>query len=88
MANALSQRAADGTGMGCYRQRDQGVYKAFQTATGALKVDGFPGTGTMTLLQPILAQVGVPMPPCPIYPWKAAGGWNHPNAPTLREWQS
>jgi hypothetical protein len=88
MASALTKRGTDGTGKGCYRSRDQATYKAFQLASGVLKKDGFPGTSTMNLLESVLTPIGVPMPACPRYPWKAAGGWNHPNAPTLAEWNS
>lgn len=87
MANALASRAADGSGKGAYRARDQAVYKSFQSAA-QLKADGFPGTGTITMLQAVLGPTGVAMPQVPIYPWKSAGGWNHPNAPTQAEWNS
>lgn len=87
MANALASRAADGTGKGAYRLRDQAIYKAFQTAV-SLNPDGYPGTGTMTMLSAVLGPTGVPMPQVTIYPWKAAGGWKHPNAPTSAEWNS
>lgn len=72
-----------------FRKRSQGLYKAFQSASGGvLKVDGFPGTSTMNLLEGVLSQVGITVAPAPRYPWTAAGGWNHPNAPTLAEWNS
>jgi|HubBroStandDraft_5_1064220.scaffolds.fasta_scaffold62605_2 hypothetical protein len=87
MATALTSRASDGTTGGPYRKRDVPVYKAFQAAAG-LAADGYPGTGTMTMLDAILSQAGVPAPSVPIYPWKSAGGWNHPNAPTSAEWNS
>jgi hypothetical protein len=88
MANALQGRANDGSGKGAYRAKDQGIYKAFQSATGALKTDGYPGSGTMALLQQVLATTTTPMPNVPIYPWKAGPGWTHPNAPTQAEWNS
>lgn len=72
-----------------FRKRSQALYKKFQSASGGvLKVDGFPGTSTMNLLEGVLSQVGVTVAPAPRYPWTAAGGWNHPNAPTLAEWNS
>lgn len=83
MADALNADLA--RGWGGYRKSDQYLYKAFQAATGLTK-DGYPGKGTMTMLQSVLAQIGRPMPNVIIYPWKAAGGYKHPNAPTLAEW--
>ena len=74
-------------GGGGYRKSDMGIYKAFQSASGGLlNVDGWPGTSTMTLLSSTLAGIGQTMAPVVVYPWKAAGGWNHPNAPTQKEW--
>jgi hypothetical protein len=82
MAHAL---AAHG-----YRQVDQPLYKAFQTAAG-LGSDGFPGTGTMGHLQTVLASYGQGMPPVPIYPWHSAPGttgYDGHNAPTWAQWTS
>ena len=72
-----------------FRKRSQQLYRNFQSASGGvLKLDGFPGTSTMNLLEGVLSQVGITVAPAPRYPWKAAGGWNHPNAPTMAEWNS
>lgn len=74
-------------GGGGYRKSDQQLYKTFQSATGGvLGPDGWPGTSTMTMLRSTLAGMGEAMAPVVIYPWKSAGGWKHPNAPTSAEW--
>jgi peptidoglycan hydrolase-like protein with peptidoglycan-binding domain len=79
MSNALTRNG--------YRLADQPIYKQFQTLAGTA-ADGFPGTTTMGLLQRALASMTppLPMPPVPIYPWKAAPGYNGVNAPTSAQW--
>jgi hypothetical protein len=71
-----------------YKQADQGLYRAFQTAAKT-SADGFPGTGTMGLLRTALASLGLPMPNVPIYPWHSApgtSGYDGRNAPTWQQW--
>jgi|SRR5579872_173145 len=87
MANALNAHG--------YRQADQGLYRAFQTAAKTT-ADGFPGTGTMALLKSVLSTMAppVPMPNVPIYPWRAktpsgatgAAAYDGVNAPTYAQW--
>ncbi len=78
MNNALSSRG--------YKQADQGLYRAFQSAAG-LTADGFPGQGTMSALQNALAPSGIALAAVKIYPWASAGAYDGVNAPTLAEWQ-
>jgi hypothetical protein len=87
MANALSSRAADGTGHGAYRSADVPLYQAFQRAAG-VKADGWPGAGTMGKLASVLASVPMPMPSVPIFPWKKGPGWGGKNAPALSDWNA
>jgi hypothetical protein len=68
-----------------YKQRDQPLYRAFQSAAG-LTPDGFPGTGTMNALFNVLAAAGQLPAPVKIYPWLRSGGFDGVNAPTLAEW--
>jgi hypothetical protein len=68
-----------------YKQADQGLYRAFETAAG-LTPDGFPGTNTMGKLQQVLSAAGVQMAPVKIYPWLASGTYDGVNAPTMAEW--
>lgn len=69
-----------------YKACDQALYKSFQGLAG-LSTDGFPGLGTMHALANVLATMGQALPPdLPLYPWTKAGGWGHPNAPDLSEW--
>jgi hypothetical protein len=88
MANALTTRMNDGSGHGPYRLADQPIYKAFQTASQLKPVDGWPGKGTMAMLQSVLATVPMPMPAVTIYPWKKKPGWKPPNAPLLADWNA
>lgn len=69
-----------------YKQADQGLYRAFQSAAG-LTADGFPGTGTMSALQDALAQSGITIAAVKVYPWHSSGAYDGVNAPTLAEWQ-
>jgi hypothetical protein len=77
-----------------YRQSDQSIYEAFQTAAGLSPVDGFPGTGTMAALGAALQSFGSPYPfvdgytaqTIVVYPWSAAGGYNGTTAPPAAEW--
>ena len=68
-----------------YKQADQPIYMAFQSAMGSA-ADGFPGSGTMGKLQSVLSSAGIPMPNVTIYPWHASGGYDGVNAPTSAEW--
>jgi hypothetical protein len=79
MSNALNRNG--------YRQVDQPIYKQFQTLAKTT-ADGFPGTNTMNLLRSALASMSppLPMPNVPIYPWKAAPGYDGVNAPTPAQW--
>jgi len=79
MANALNRNG--------YRQVDQPIYRQFQTLAKTT-ADGFPGTNTMNLLRSALASMSppLPMPNVPIYPWKAAPGYDGVNAPTPGQW--
>ena len=79
MSNALNRNG--------YRQVDQPIYKQFQTLAHTT-ADGFPGAGTMGLLRSALASMKppLPMPNVPIYPWKAAPGYDGVNAPTPAQW--
>jgi hypothetical protein len=80
MANALTTHG--------YKQADQGLYKAFQSATGGT-ADGFPGLGTMGKLDSVLASAGLPPPAVKRYPWHSmpgTSGYNGVNAPTWAEW--
>lgn len=81
-------RMADALTAHGYKQADQGLYRAFQAAAG-LSADGFPGTGTMGKLTAVLATVGRPPPPVPVYPWHSmpgTSGYDGHNAPTWLEW--
>lgn len=78
MNNALSARG--------YKQADQGLYRAFQSAAN-LNPDGFPGTGTMNALQATLAGAGITLASVKIYPWRSSGAYDGVNAPTAAEWQ-
>jgi hypothetical protein len=84
MANALNTNG--------YRQADQGLYKAFQSAAG-MTADGFPGRGTMQTnaqsLTNVLAQIGQPPPNVPVYTWHSmpgTTGYDGVNAPTWAQW--
>jgi len=79
MTNALNAHG--------YKLADQPLYKQFQTLAKTT-ADGFPGTGTMALLKSVLSSMSppLPMPNVPIYPWKAAPGYDGVNAPTLQQW--
>ena len=68
-----------------YKKSSQPLYRRFELAIGA-KQDGYPGSDDMAQLRTLLADLGLAMPNVPIYPWKASGGWKHPNAPTQAEW--
>ena len=86
MLNTLAQRMNDGSGRGAYRVEDMDVYKAFQRAARVTS-DGMPGKGTMDRLKGVLSTMGLSLPDgLPIYPWKTASGFHHPNAPEMREW--
>lgn len=67
-----------------YKAADQPLYMAFQRSVG-LKADGFPGTGTMSKLQSVLASAGIPMANVKVYPWRA-GAYDGVNAPSQTEW--
>jgi hypothetical protein len=80
MANAIGTRG--------YKLSDQGLYKAFQSASGG-GADGFPGTGTMGKLAMVLASAGLPPLRVKVYPWHSMPGqtgYNGVNAPTWAEW--
>ncbi len=77
MNNAL---AANG-----YRQSDQPLYRAFQSAAGTTS-DGYPGTGTMGKLKSTLSTMGMSLAAVPIYPWRSTGGYDGVNAPTAAQW--
>jgi hypothetical protein len=86
MANALTAHG--------YKQADQGIYKAFQSAAG-MTADGFPGRGTMQTnpksLFNVLASAGLPPPNVPIYPWHSmpgTSGYDGVNAPTWAQWSA
>jgi hypothetical protein len=86
MVAVLSDRLADGSGRGAYRVEDMEIYKTFQRAA-RLNTDGYPGKGTMDRLKGMLSAIGITLPAAiPIYPWRSAGGFHHPNAPEMREW--
>jgi hypothetical protein len=86
MLSTLEHRMSDGSGRGAYRVEDMEVYKSFQRAARVTS-DGMPGKGTMDRLKGVLSSMGLSLPPeIPIYPWKGAGGFHHPNAPEMREW--
>jgi hypothetical protein len=86
MLDALTSRMADGSGRGAYRVEDMEVYKAFQRQA-RITSDGMPGKGTMDRLKGVLSSMGRELPASiPIYPWKGAGGFHHPNAPEMKEW--
>ena len=68
-----------------YKQTDQPIYRAFQTAVG-MGVDGFPGSDTMFQLQAVLEAMGLKLAPVPIYPWIDGKGYDGSNAPTQAEW--
>jgi hypothetical protein len=70
-----------------YRASDMGLYKAFQAAAGG-KPDGYPGAGTMSKLQQVLKDLGVPMAPVTIYPWRSNGAYDGKNAPPAAQWQA
>jgi hypothetical protein len=67
-----------------YKAADQPLYSAFQRSVG-LKADGYPGTGTMSKLQSVLASAGIPMANVKVYPWRA-GAYDGVNAPSQTEW--
>lgn len=69
-----------------YKQGDQPLYRAFQSAAG-LTPDGFPGAGTMAALQNALSPAGITLAAVKIYPWASGGAYDGVNAPTLAEWQ-
>jgi hypothetical protein len=77
MSNALTRNG--------YRLADQAIYKQFQSLA-RISADGFPGTGTMGQLRTVLSSMGLPMPPVPVYPWKAGPGYDGVNAPTSAQW--
>jgi hypothetical protein len=84
-----------------YRQSDQGIYQALQSAAG-LSADGFPGTHTMAALGNALQQLGMTLgqltdgftgQPVAVYQWLTTCGagtgdqcYNGSDAPTLAEW--
>lgn len=76
--------------VGGYRLYDQPVYIAYQSAAG-LTADGFPGAHTMNTLNADLANMGLPSPAVPVFPWSGANGlagYDGVNAPLLAEWQT
>jgi hypothetical protein len=86
MLTVLTTRMSDGSGRGPYRIEDMETYKAFQRAARVTS-DGMPGKGTMDRLKGVLSAMGLQLPAgIPIYPWKTSGGFHHPNAPEMREW--
>jgi hypothetical protein len=81
-----------------YKQADQPLYKAFQSAAGLSPVDGFPGAGgTMPKLDQVLATFGSSLPAgFPRYPWHSTtptgktgqAAYDGVNAPTWASWTS
>lgn len=75
--------------VGGFREYDQPIYKAYQSAAG-LTVDGFPGTHTMNSLFTDAAALGIDPPPVPVFAWKARTGtlqdYDGVNAPLASEW--
>jgi peptidoglycan hydrolase-like protein with peptidoglycan-binding domain len=68
-----------------YKQSDQPLYRAFQSAAG-LGADGFPGSNTMHALAGVLQAMGQSVAPVKVYPWSSRGGYDGVNAPTQAEW--
>lgn len=86
MLAVLTNRMNDGSSRGAYRVEDVNLYKDFQRQA-RVNTDGYPGKGTMSLLKGALTSMGLTLPPgLVIYPWTTAGGFRHPNAPTMAEW--
>ena len=72
-----------------YKQADQPLYKAFQSAAKLSPVDGYPGLGTMGTLGRVRAAMGVALAPVKQYPWHSKPGmtgYDGINAPTVAEW--